>query len=368
MSIIGGLVSKPDVPKALVALGNPMTVCIIGCRILLNLKEAGERDANGGTLDRISSVCKIKPLMSTFDSLVADLTRDAYRVQPKDALQFCANWFQTRLEEQPTCTHTRYFITWYVCIYLTRIDKPIGTLLMFYPCAWPISMAAYALQTPINIPLAYTGLFGLGALIMRGAGCTINDMWARHLDKAVKRTKERPLARSDIIPTQALQVPWPSTHCRIGCAPPTKLAQYTSWCIVLLCYHCLPIHEEGNVLASSSPQLAFNWGALLGWSAVAGSVNWGIALPLYAGGICWTLVYDRIYAHQDKTDDRTSLSLITCASYLNAHGALYYAGVGLAGVQLARQAAGGNLIVLDERDSVCMAALADFLALGTGFW
>ncbi|KAG6832933.1 hypothetical protein H0H92_004817 [Tricholoma furcatifolium] len=109
-------------------------------------------------------------------------------------------------------------------------DKPIGTLLLFYPCAWSISMAAYALQLPYTTPLTFIGLFGLGAVVMRGAGCTINDMWDKNLDKAVG--------------------------------------------------------------------LAFNWGALLGWSAVAGTVNWAVCLPLYAGGVCWTLVYDSIYAHQ----------------------------------------------------------------------
>ena len=106
--------------------------------------------------------------------------------------------------------------------------------------------------------------------------------------------------------------------------------------------------------------LAFNWGALLGWSAVAGSVDWAVAAPLYAGGVLWTLVYDTIYAHQDKTDDvlvgirstalflgeRTrpvlgafsagAVGLISYAGFLNDHGALFFAGAGLAGAQLAR--------------------------------
>lgn len=89
-------------------------------------------------------------------------------------------------------------------LYLTRIDKPIGTLLLFYPCcassgflivcppgspfahtAWSITMASYAMEAPLTTPLTYLGLFGLGAMVMRGAGCTINDMWDRKLDKAV---------------------------------------------------------------------------------------------------------------------------------------------------------------------------------------
>ena len=88
-------------------------------------------------------------------------------------------------------------------LYLMRIDKPIGTLLLFYPCgqpfffhtsfkvgltfdlAWSITMASYATQSPLTTPLIFIGIFGLGALVMRGAGCTINDMWDRNLDKAV---------------------------------------------------------------------------------------------------------------------------------------------------------------------------------------
>jgi 4-hydroxybenzoate polyprenyltransferase len=125
-------------------------------------------------------------------------------------------------------------------LYLTRIDKPIGTLLLFYPCgsyplsvhgsrvrpdrlflAWSITMASYALELPYTVPLTYISLFGIGAIVMRGAGCTINDMWDKNLDKAVggcivshfplvhdypshqARTRERPLARGDITPTQA---------------------------------------------------------------------------------------------------------------------------------------------------------------------
>lgn len=87
-------------------------------------------------------------------------------------------------------------------LYLTRIDKPIGTLLLYYPCgeyctrnaalsfnkvhiAWSITMASYAHQLPYTTPLTYLGLFGIGAIVMRGAGCTINDMWDKNLDKAV---------------------------------------------------------------------------------------------------------------------------------------------------------------------------------------
>ncbi|KAF8974354.1 hypothetical protein BDZ97DRAFT_1773169 [Flammula alnicola] len=80
--------------------------------------------------------------------------------------------------------------------------------------------------------------------------------------------------------------------------------------------------------------LAFNWGALLGWSAVGGTVDWSVCLPLYAGGVCWTLVYDSIYAHQDKLDD-VQVGIRSTALLLGPREA-FYLGVGLATLQLAR--------------------------------
>jgi 4-hydroxybenzoate polyprenyltransferase len=132
--------------------------------------------------------------------------------------------------------------------------------------------------------------------------------------------------------------------------------------------------------------LAFNWGAMLGWSAVAGSVDWHAALPLYAGGICWTLVYDTIYAHQDKTDDVTvgirstalrfgehtrpilaglsasTLALVGTAGTVSGAGLPYYAGVVFAGMQLARVLRRTDF---DSRPS-CWAG---FVGCGwAGFW
>ncbi|EPQ59341.1 4-hydroxybenzoate polyprenyl transferase [Gloeophyllum trabeum ATCC 11539] len=248
-------------------------------------------------------------------------------------------------------------------LYLTRIDKPIGTLLLFYPCAWSITMASYALQLPFTTPLKYISLFGLGAIIMRGAGCTINDMWDRNLDKAVARTKDRPLARGDITPAQAFG--FLGLQLSGGLAVLTQLNWYRYEISILLGASSLsvvtiyPFMKRITDWPQAVLGLAFNWGTLLGWSAVAGSCDWSVCLPLYAGGFAWTLVYDTIYAHQDKTDDihvgirstallfgpytrplltglsLCSLSLITYAGYLNAHGPLFYTGVGLAATQLA---------------------------------
>ncbi|KAL7282518.1 hypothetical protein ACG7TL_003989 [Trametes sanguinea] len=202
-------------------------------------------------------------------------------------------------------------------------------------------MASYALQVPFTTPLKYISLFGLGALVMRGAGCTINDMWDRNLDKGVERTKTRPLAAGEITPTQAFA--FLGLQLTAGLGVLTQLNWYSiflgasSLCVVTI----YPFMKRVTYWPQAVLGLAFNWGALL-------------------GGICWTLVYDSVYAHQDKKDDvkmgirstallfgertrpiltalsASSMSLITYAGYLNGQGALFYGGVALATAQLAR--------------------------------
>ncbi|KZS97537.1 4-hydroxybenzoate polyprenyl transferase [Sistotremastrum niveocremeum HHB9708] len=245
-------------------------------------------------------------------------------------------------------------------LYLARMDKPIGTLLLYYPCAWSITMASYALHQPLSVPITYLALFGTGAFIMRGAGCTINDMWDSKLDKAVARTQSRPLASGALTPTQAF------TFLGVQLTAGLGILLQLNWYSILLGASSLsvvtiyPFMKRITYWPQAVLGLAFNWGALLGWSAVAGAVNWTVCLPLYAGGIAWTLVYDSIYAHQDKTDDVTvgirstallfgsntrpiltalsasSLSLITLAGYLNHQALPFYLGVGAASVQLIR--------------------------------
>ncbi|KAF7776058.1 hypothetical protein Agabi119p4_4451 [Agaricus bisporus var. burnettii] len=262
--------------------------------------------------------------------------------------------------ELPTSWVARLPKKWQPYLYLARIDKPIGTLLLFYPCAWSITMVSYATAAPISVPLTYLSLFGLGALVMRGAGCTINDMWDKNLDKAVDRTKARPLANGDITSKQALV--FLGAQLTVGLGVLLQLNWYSiflgasSLCIVVV----YPLMKRITYWPQAVLGLAFNWGALLGWSAVAGYVDWIVALPIYAGGICWTLVYDSIYAHQDKKDDIevgirstallfgdksrvvlsglsvSTLSFISLAGYLNSQTLPFYCGIGMAAVQLAR--------------------------------
>ncbi|KAG0296487.1 Para-hydroxybenzoate--polyprenyltransferase, mitochondrial precursor (PHB:polyprenyltransferase) [Dissophora globulifera] len=234
-------------------------------------------------------------------------------------------------------------------LYLTRIDRPIGTWLLFWPCTWGITMASYSAHLPLSSTLFTIGLFGTGAVIMRGAGCTINDLWDRDIDNKVERTKVRPLASGAITPSQAIA--FLGLQLGAGLAVLTQLNVYS----ILLGASSLSLVATYPAMKRITywPQavlgLAFNWGALLGSSAMLGTVNWQVALPLYASGVCWTLVYDTIYAHQDKKDDvkigvkSTALrfgektpqfltafstgmvSLLALSGYMNDQGPLFYA-------------------------------------------
>lgn len=221
-------------------------------------------------------------------------------------------------------------------------------------------MAAYVTQAPITVPLTYLSLLGVGSFLMRGAICTINDMCDRDLDRAVERTKNRPLARGDITMPQALG--FLGAQLGVGITMLTPL----SWYSILLGAASLPLAVAYPLMKRIThwPQavlgLLFNWGALLGWSVVTGSVDWAICLPMYAGGFCWTIVYDTIYAHQDKKDDpktgihstallfgdrtrpilsafaASTVGLIGIAGLQCGMGLGYFGGLGLGAAQLAR--------------------------------
>lgn len=183
---------------------------------------------------------------------------------------------------------------------LMRLDKPIGTWLLYLPCTWSIALAS----DPGCLPhLGMLSLFGTGALLMRGAGCTINDMWDKDFDKKVARTATRPIASGEVSRMQALIFLGGQLSLALG---------------VLLClnYYSIALGAASLSLVFTYPLmkritywpqfvlgLTFNWGALLGWSAVKGSCDWSVCLPLYFSGVMWTLIYDTIYAHQDKEDD-----------------------------------------------------------------
>jgi len=180
---------------------------------------------------------------------------------------------------------------------LARLDRPIGTWLLLFPGWWGIALAGPRWPDPVLL-----ALFALGAVAMRGAGCTLNDIADREYDGKVARTRLRPL---------------PSGRVTVGQATLFMLGQLAVGAAVLLSLNQISIMLGIAVLGLIAtypfmkritwwPQLFlglnFNWGVLIGWTAVTGALA-GPPILLYLGGILWTLGYDTIYAHQDKEDD-----------------------------------------------------------------
>jgi len=183
---------------------------------------------------------------------------------------------------------------------LARVDAPAGTLLLYWPGAWSIALAAPAGALPDGRLLA---LFGVGAFVMRGAGCTVNDLWDRDVDGRVERTRGRPLATGAATPAEA--VAFLGAQLGVGLA---VLAQLEPDAVALgACSVPLVLAYPLAKRFFPMPQLVlgatFNWGALLGYHAAAGALDPAVVAPLYGGCICWTLLYDTLYAHQDKADD-----------------------------------------------------------------
>jgi len=183
---------------------------------------------------------------------------------------------------------------------LIRFDKPAGTWLLYLPCTWSIGLAAEAGTLPDIQTLL---LFGTGAFVMRGAGCIINDMWDSDVDRQVARTASRPLASGALTHRQALV--FLSGMLSLGLCVLCSLNWYSvavgaSSMILVVTY---PLMKRITYWPQLVLGMAFNWGTLLGWSAVRGYCDWSVCLPLYVAGISWTLIYDTLYAHQDKVDD-----------------------------------------------------------------
>jgi 4-hydroxybenzoate polyprenyltransferase len=182
-------------------------------------------------------------------------------------------------------------------IRLARLDRPIGTWLLLFPGWWAIAMAAE--RWPDWKLLA---LFGIGAVAMRGAGCTLNDLVDRDFDAKVARTRTRPLPSGAVTPAQALV--FLVLQLAVGAAILFSFNRFAigTGLAVLALIATYPFMKRITYWPQFFLGLNFNWGALLGWAAVRGDLGW-TPLLLYLGGIAWTLGYDTIYAHQDKEDD-----------------------------------------------------------------
>jgi 4-hydroxybenzoate polyprenyltransferase len=184
---------------------------------------------------------------------------------------------------------------------LARWDRPIGWWLLLLPCWWSLVLAQIAAGGGWpNVQHAL--LFLIGAIVMRGAGCTLNDMADRDFDAKVERTKNRPLASGRISRTHAFAFLALQSLVGLG-----VLLQFNGYTVVLgaaslLIVAVYPFMKRITHWPQFVLGLAFNWGALVGWSATHGTLS-SAAVFLYIAGILWTLAYDTIYAHQDKEDD-----------------------------------------------------------------
>ncbi len=195
--------------------------------------------------------------------------------------------------------YSRTPASWHPYLSLARVDRPTGIWLLLLPCLWGLGLAD---TSTAGLPLGMAVIFTVGAVLLRSAGCIINDLWDRKLDISVERTRDRPLASGRLTTRQAMLF----------------LAGLLFAGLILL----LMLNRLAIILGFASlalvvtyplmkrvtwwPQLflgfTFNWGVLMSWAAVTGQVSTAAVL-LYAGGIFWTLAYDTVYAHQDREDD-----------------------------------------------------------------
>jgi 4-hydroxybenzoate polyprenyltransferase len=225
---------------------------------------------------------------------------------------------------------------------LSRFDRPIGSWLLLMPCWWSAALAAGVAGNVSQLPLVIV-LFFIGAFVMRGAGCTWNDITDRDLDAKVERTRSRPLPAGQVSVAQAFA--FLVLQALIGLA---VLLQFNRFAIItgvasLLIVAVYPFMKRITWWPQVVLGLAFSWGALMGFAVTLGRIDL-TALVLYAGSIAWVIGYDTIYAHQDAEDD----ALIGIKSTARLFGArtrpalmvFYGLAVVLIGVALALAGAG----------------------------
>ena len=245
---------------------------------------------------------------------------------------------------------------WVPYVHLARADRPIGIWLLFLPALWSITLGAVDVAHGAGL----IALFLAGAALMRAAGCVVNDLWDRDLDRLVARTALRPLASGAVRPRQALLflvallVPSLVILLRLN---PVAIALGIGSLALVVTY---PLAKRITWWPQLMLGFTFGWGAPMGYAAATGRLD-GTALLLYAAAIAWILGYDTIYAHQDREDDAligvrstarlfarhtrwfllacyaTTIALLGLVGGLAALGLWYFGALGLAGLLLARQ-------------------------------
>lgn len=229
---------------------------------------------------------------------------------------------------------------------LARMDRPIGSWLLLMPCWWSVGLTGLAMD---RLPsLWHVVLFFIGAFAMRGAGCTWNDLVDRDLDGKVERTRSRPIPSGQVTAQQAAV--FLVAQALVGLV---VLLQFNGFTILtglasLLVVAIYPFMKRITYWPQVFLGLAFSWGALMGWPAAFGRLDWAPVF-LYAGAICWVIAYDTIYAHQDREDDMMigikSTALLFGADTRRALTLFYSAAVVLIGIACVLAGAGWITLV-----------------------
>ena len=188
-----------------------------------------------------------------------------------------------------------------IFIDITRLNKPIGFMLLFWPCSWGLAYA-FSLKQNVTLFLNYMILFFFGSILMRSAGCIFNDIVDKDFDKKVKRTQLRPIANNKITIKRALA--YTSILCSLAFI---ILIQFNLFTILLglgsmFLAFAYPFMKRITYWPQLFLGLTFNWGIIMAWAAFDNSISLEIVL-LYISAIFWTLGYDTIYGAQDMSDD-----------------------------------------------------------------
>ena len=188
-----------------------------------------------------------------------------------------------------------------IFIQLTRLNKPIGFLLLFWPCVWGLTLAYY-FSGETNLYLKHMLLFFLGSVLMRSAGCIFNDIVDKDLDKKVQRTRERPIASGKVSVFEAL------IYIVFLCLVAFLILAQFNWLTIVLGISSMALAFAYPFMKRITywPQLflglTFNWGIIMGWTSIINSISIE-PIILYLSAIFWTLGYDTIYGLQDMHDD-----------------------------------------------------------------
>jgi len=247
---------------------------------------------------------QLHPSIVKSNSVTVDQRGSSSSTQDSDSLH------RAKYEPPKTGLLSVLPVSWVPYAELIRLDKPTGTYYLFFPCLFSTLLAA-PLAVPLASPLSVLGtslLFFSGALIMRGAGCTINDLWDRNLDPHVRRTRLRPIARGAVTPFNALTFTGVQLLTGLGI-----LLQFPYQCLFygipsLLLVATYPLAKRVTYYPQFVLGLTFSWGAIMGFPALGvdllhNSAALTSAAFLYTSNIAWTVLYDMIYAHMDIKDD-----------------------------------------------------------------